>query len=89
MSTQNPDQQRMSSRSSNRTENSGSYELSNEATRNGDSSTAGKKGVGFAGGGARLLSDYLPSGFIWRDPKPPFKGRSSKPTDMNTNSWSY
>lgn len=39
-----------------------SLELMNRAPRNGGS------------GSARDGPDYSQSGFVWRDPKPPFKG---------------
>jgi len=46
-----------------------SYELRNEVTLNGGSSTVRNASIGSAGGHL----DYSCSGFIWRDPKPPFK----------------
>ena len=47
-----------------------SFQLSNEITGNGDTCAVGNASLASAGNNP----DYSRSGFVWRDPKPPFKG---------------
>jgi hypothetical protein len=62
MSTQGILQQNARMRSDNGSTINESLELKNKDLRNGDSESAGDG------------PDYSQSGFVWRDPKPPFKG---------------
>jgi hypothetical protein len=62
MSTQSVIRQNTSMCSGNGSIIDESLELMNRAPRNGES------------GSARDGPDYSQSGFVWRDPKPPFKG---------------